>query len=207
MDDTRIAEPGAPVTVTRVGTELDWKVSAQLLDEYREWLGRAVGLDLATAQPAARQEFDDLARFYRMPDGVLVVGWVGRLPGGLVGVHRLTGSVGELKRMYVSPWARGHGLGRALVAEAVAAAVDLGFSELRLQTKPDAMVAADRLYREYGFRDVTSYADLGVDGVTSLALTLHPPGAALDRTIVAPQAQPPRPPGSRRPSNPTGIKR
>jgi ribosomal protein S18 acetylase RimI-like enzyme len=183
MDDTRLAEPGAPVTVTRVGADLGWQAPAQLLDEYRGWLGRAVGLDLTSVQPAARHEFDDLASFYRMPDGVLVVGWVGRLPAGLVGVHRLTGPVGELKRMYVSPWARGQGLGRSLLAAAVAAAVDLKFSELRLQTKPDAMAAADRLYREYGFRDVESYADLGVDGVTSLALTLHPPVPALDRKI------------------------
>lgn len=189
MDDTRIAEPGVPVTVTRVEADLDWRASAQLLDEYRGWLGRAVGLDLATAQPAAPAEFEDLAGFYRMPDGVLAVGWVGGHPAGLVGVHRLTGAVGELKRMYVSPWARGQGLGRTLLAEAVVAAVDLEFSELRLQTKPDAMAAADRLYREYGFCDVESYADLGLDGVTSLALELRPPGPALDRKIATLRAQ------------------
>lgn len=173
MDGTRTAERGALVTATRVKADLDWRASAQLLDEYQRWLGHAVELDLATAQPAAPAEFEDLSRFYRMPDGVLVVGWVRGHPAGLVGVHRLTGAVGELKRMYVSPWARGRGLGRTLLAEAVAAAVDLDFSELRLQTKPDAMAAADRLYRERGFRDVESYADLGVDGVTSLALELH----------------------------------
>lgn len=178
MEDTGIPEPGGPVTVTRVVADLDWRASAQLLDEYRGWLGRTVGLDLAAAQPAARNEFDDLPRFYQLPDGVLVVGWVGRIPAGLVGVHRLTGAVGEIKRMYVSPWARGRGLGRTLLAEAIAAAVDLEFSEVRLQTKPDAMATADRLYREHGFHDVESYADLGVDGVSSLALELHPPGPA-----------------------------
>ncbi|MDN5796674.1 MAG: GNAT family N-acetyltransferase [Intrasporangium sp.] len=161
----------ASVAVSRINADADWHSAALLLTEYQRWLGRELGLDLAAAQPAAGAEFEDLARFYRPPNGLLLVGFAQRRPAGIVGVHRLTGAVGELKRMYVTPWARGRGLGRTPVTEAFAASGDLGFYELRLQTKPDAMAHADRLYRELGFREIPSYADLGVHGVTALALT------------------------------------
>ncbi|HXV93869.1 MAG TPA: GNAT family N-acetyltransferase [Pseudonocardia sp.] len=176
MDATLMTDIPAP-SVYRACSAEDWRAAAALLAEHRSWLRRAAGLDLAAAQPTARAEFDDLARFYRPPDGALVVARLGGRPVGLTGVHRLAGRVGELKRMYVTPAARGHGLGRALLVEAIAAAVDLGFVELRLQTKPDLMAVADRMYREHGFTDVDPYADLGLDGVATLALDLRRPAA------------------------------
>lgn len=174
MTGRLLSEGAAPVTVTRAGNDADWRSAAALLDEYRRWLTRAVDFDPVEAQPTAGTEFGDLGRFYRPPHGALVLAWTEGRPAGLVGVHRLHGPVGELKRMYVAPSARGLGVGRALVADAIAAATDLGFDELRLQTKPEVMAAADRLYRECGFVDIASYADIGVHGVASLALDLRP---------------------------------
>jgi GNAT superfamily N-acetyltransferase len=160
------------VTLAKATTDLDWAAAAHLLNEYRRWLDAAMGLDLATAQPAAGGEFGDLASFYRPPDGVLILAWSGRRPLGMVGVHRYAGAIGELKRMYAVPAARGLGVGRALVDEAIAAAADLGFDELRLQTEPNAMPAAHRLYRQAGFVDIPPYHDLGVAGVATLGLRL-----------------------------------
>lgn len=160
----------APVIVTRVSSEADRRSAASLLDDYRRWLAHAVGFDPVQAQPTAATEFDDLGHFYRPPHGTLVLARAEGRPVGLVGVRRLHGTVGELKRMYVSPSARGLGVGRALVAEAIAAAADLGFDELRLQTEPEVMAAADRLYRQFGFVDIASYADIGVHGVVTLAV-------------------------------------
>ncbi|WP_328307704.1 GNAT family N-acetyltransferase [Actinomycetospora sp. NBC_00405] len=166
--------PRAPIAVSRARTAGDWRAAATLLDEYRRWLADAAAIDLTVAQPDADIEFSDLERFYRPPDGVLVVAWAGRAPAGMAGVHRLAGAVGELKRMYVRPHARGLGVGRALLVEAIEAALDLGFLELRLQTKPATMADADRLYREHGFVDIAPYADLGVEGVADLGLVLRP---------------------------------
>jgi GNAT superfamily N-acetyltransferase len=160
------------VALSPATTETDWAAAAGLLDEYRRWLDAAMGLDLTTAQPAAGGEFGDLARFYRPPDGVLILAWLGRRPIGIVGVRRYEGAIGELKRMYATPASRGLGVGRALVDAAVAAAVELGFEELRLQTEPNAMPAAHRLYREAGFVDIPPYHDLGVAGVATLGLRL-----------------------------------
>jgi GNAT superfamily N-acetyltransferase len=176
MDGTLTAVPRAPIAVSRARAAGDWLAAATLLDEYRRWLADAAAIDLTVAQPGADSEFSDLGRYYRPPEGALVVAWVGRVPAGMAGVHRLAGAVGELKRMYVRPHARGLGVGRALLVEAIAAALDLGFLELRLQTKPGTMVDADRLYREHGFVDIEPYADLGVEGVANLALALRPDG-------------------------------
>lgn len=159
--------------VTRAATERDWQEARHLLAEYLAWLAGTVGLDLPAAQPAATAEFSDLAGFYRPDEGVLLLARAGQRRAGMAAVHRLAGETGELKRMYVSPQARGLGLGRTLLAAAVAAAADLGFAELRLQTKPDAMGDADRLYRAFGFTDVAPYGGLRVDGVATLGLDLY----------------------------------
>jgi GNAT superfamily N-acetyltransferase len=161
-----------PSRVHRARTTADWTAAALLLDEYRRWVAEAIGADVTATQPAARDEFTDPARFYRPPDAALVLARVGERPAGVVGVHRLTRSAAELKRMYLRPWARGRGLSRALLVEAVAAADDLGFDELLLQTHPGAMPVAHRLYREYGFRPAESFHDLGVPGVLTLGLDL-----------------------------------
>lgn len=158
-------------TSCRASTADDWSAVEALLAEHRRWLTGVVG-DVTAAQPASDGEFADPSSFYRPPEATMVLTRVGRRAAGIVGVHRLNGSTAELKRMYLRPWGRGLGLGRALLAEAVTAAVDLGFGELRLQTHPGAMPVAHRLYRASGFTPVAAYHDLGVEGVETLGLDL-----------------------------------
>jgi GNAT superfamily N-acetyltransferase len=163
------------ITLKTAATDSEWAAAARLLDQYRCWLDAAIGLDLAAAQPAAGGEFGDLASFYRRPDGVLILAWLGACPVGMVGVHRYAGAIGELKRTYAVRAARGRGVGRALVSAAIGAATDLGFEELWLQTEPGTMAAAHRLYRDAGFVDIPAYHDLGVAGVATLGLRLAGP--------------------------------
>lgn len=105
---------------------------------------------------------DDLAA----PGGAF---WVATLDGeavGCVGVRTLTGAlvlpdsplVGavELKRLFVRPAARGHGVGRALLAAAEAWAAGRGAAAVALDTDA-ALVAAGRLYRSGGYRVVAAY--------------------------------------------------
>jgi putative acetyltransferase len=160
------------VMLSRATTRHDWAAAARLLAEHRRWVAETLDLDLTAAQPAAGGEFTDPASFYRPPDGVLIVATTGPHPIGIVGIHRYAGTVGELKRMYVRPAGRGRGVGRALVAAALAAAADLGFTELWLQTEPATMATANRLYRHAGFVDIPPYHDLGVGGVATLGLRL-----------------------------------
>jgi GNAT superfamily N-acetyltransferase len=71
------------------------------------------------------------------------------------GVRRLDGDagLGEVKRMYVVPEARGRGLGRRLLEEIEAAARELGYRRLRLDTSGTVR----RLYEAAGYVAIPSY--------------------------------------------------
>jgi GNAT superfamily N-acetyltransferase len=72
------------------------------------------------------------------------------------GVKRLGEGVGELKRMYVVPEARGRGLSRVLLAALEDQARDLGFARLRLDTGPHN-AAALVLYPSAGYAEIADY--------------------------------------------------
>ena len=77
----------------------------------------------------------------------------------------------EMKRLYVSPDARGLGLGRALAVAAIEAAVRMGYRIMRLDTLP-AMGAAQALYRDLGFETTPAYYDTPVPGTVFMRKTL-----------------------------------
>jgi GNAT superfamily N-acetyltransferase len=90
------------------------------------------------------------------PDGVFVLVEVdGRVVAG-GGVRRLREGIGEIKRMFVIPEARGQGHARRLLAGLEAAASDLGYERLRLDTA-QSMTIAMGLYRRCGYRDIPDY--------------------------------------------------
>jgi GNAT superfamily N-acetyltransferase len=90
------------------------------------------------------------------PDGVFVLVEVEGQPVAGGGVRRLGDGVGELKRMFVVPEARGQGHGRRLLEALEAAAADLGYERLRLDTA-QSMTTAMSLYRRSGYRDIPDY--------------------------------------------------
>lgn len=77
----------------------------------------------------------------------------------------------EMKRLYVTPDARGLGIGRALAEAAITRARELGYDEIRLDTLP-SMGAAQRMYRDLGFVDVEAYCFNPVEGARFLGLKL-----------------------------------
>lgn len=95
--------------------------------------------------------------------GALLLGRVDGVPAGVVALRDLGGGICEMKRLFVSPGARGSGLGRALAAGIVAAGRDLGYTAMRLDTL-ETMTAAMELYRSLGFRPVANYNDNPLPG-------------------------------------------
>jgi GNAT superfamily N-acetyltransferase len=92
------------------------------------------------------------------PVGVFLVA---RVDGDAVGCGALRplpgrAGYGEVKRMYVSPAARGAGVGRALLAALEARGPELGFRVLRLETG-DAQPEAVTLYESAGWIRIASY--------------------------------------------------
>jgi len=88
---------------------------------------------------------------------------------GCVGVRRLKSDpeACELKRLYVREAARGTGLGRRLAEASLAAARELGYRRVVLDTLA-TMTAARALYAQLGFTDRTPYYDNPVPGVAYL---------------------------------------
>jgi carbonic anhydrase len=84
-------------------------------------------------------------------------------------VRRLDAGTAEMKRLYVRPAYRGHGLGRRLAKAAIAAARREGCRRIVLDSLP-GMREARSLYRLLGFEEIPSYSDAPTPGGTCFEL-------------------------------------
>ncbi|PLB44607.1 acyl-CoA N-acyltransferase, partial [Aspergillus steynii IBT 23096] len=140
-------------------------------------------------------ELQSLPGKYSPPSGELLLAWTTdgtKTPLGCVAVRLLqtdsaihdqaisqTQSVSqgrprkccEMKRLYVTPEARGTGLGRALADAVIQKAKELGYAEMRLDTLP-FMAGAVHLYRRLGFVDIPPYYETPLEGTVFLSLDL-----------------------------------
>jgi DNA-binding MarR family transcriptional regulator/N-acetylglutamate synthase-like GNAT family acetyltransferase len=94
-----------------------------------------------------------LGNFAKSFDPGREAGWVAECQGTLVGsvfVMWSSGSVAQLRLLYVEPTARGLGIGHRLVQECIEFARAKGYQEIRLWTN-DVLVSARRIYEEAGF--------------------------------------------------------
>ena len=84
-------------------------------------------------------------------------------------MRELGPQVGELKRMYVAPDVRGHGIGRALLDRLEAEARMLGLARLVLETGT-RQAEALALYRRAGFTEIPAYGEYAASSTTSVCL-------------------------------------
>lgn len=90
------------------------------------------------------------------PHGTFVVAWLDPDAIGCGALRRADERVGEIKRMYVLPAWRGHGVGRAVLAAVEARARALGYERLILETgtrQPEAI----GLYTSAGYEPIPPY--------------------------------------------------
>lgn len=150
----RVQEPGAQLEEVRA-----------LFLEYAQSLGFSLcfqGFD---------EELRALPGIYAPPRGRLLLATEDGSPAGCVGLHEWDGPAAEMKRLYVRPAFRGHGLGRALTEAALSEARALGYRSVRLDTIPSLMQSAIALYRELGFREIPPYRENPIPG--ALYFELH----------------------------------
>lgn len=132
----------------------------------------AAGLSVDLAYQGFAAELAGLPGRYAPPGGALLLArGPDGAPLGCVALRALEPGVAEVKRLYVAPAGRGHGLGRALALAVLAEATRLGHREARLDTLPE-MAAAQALYRALGFAPVPAYYASPVAGTRFLARPL-----------------------------------
>jgi ribosomal protein S18 acetylase RimI-like enzyme len=132
----------------------------------------SIGVDLCFQNFST--ELATLPGAYAPPRGALWLAGPALRPSGCVALRPLPDGdplIGEVKRLYVRPDARGSGLGRALVLRALAEASAIGYRELKLDTLP-TMAAARALYASLGFLECAAYYRNPLDGVVYMSLAL-----------------------------------
>jgi GNAT superfamily N-acetyltransferase len=114
----------------------------EVMEFYPEW-SPAVG---PTAEP---QEFEP-------PAGAFLIVYHDGDAVGCGGFKRLDAETAEIKRMFVSPGARGLGVGRRILEQLEEGARGTGYALIRLDTG-DRLPAAIDLYRSAGYHEIPDY--------------------------------------------------
>lgn len=133
------------------------------LREYLWWCVERLTTDLGLEvdDPAAAVEHHHQGFREELPNllgarGRLLVAELDGTVAGVGALKPVDDTTAELKRMYVRPWARGNGIGRALLARLLADAAELGYRTVRLETVV-FMTEAQALYRSLGFRPIPMF--------------------------------------------------
>lgn len=137
----------------------------QLFTEY------AQGLEIDLAFQDFDTELASLPGKYAPPTGRLLLAFKQSAAVGCVALRSLAPEVGEIKRLYVQPQARGVHVGRQLVERICQEARYVGYQRLYLDTLPN-MQAAFRLYLQVGFKPIKPYVFNPVPGALFLGLNL-----------------------------------
>jgi GNAT superfamily N-acetyltransferase len=151
--------------LVRADTAAAWGEARRLIEEY------ACSLNLDLSFQNFADELEHLPSEYGPPRGAFLLAQDDGLAIGGVGLRAFSGSTGEIKRLYVVPAGRGHGVGRALMLGVLASARELGYERLLLDTLP-SMRDAQALYRSLGFRPIPAYRFNPVEGTAFFALDL-----------------------------------
>lgn len=158
-------QPNAQITYRHAKTSRDFEVAKALFIEY----GQSLHMDLSF------QNFDDelneLPKRYGGSTGDLILAYVDQQLAGGIAIHRFESGVAEMKRLYVRTQFRSLGLGHELVARILASAQSMGYKTVRLDTIPQ-MKAAQKIYREAGFKKIAPYRYNPVAGTIYLECSL-----------------------------------
>lgn len=126
--------------------------------EYGAMLGEKGGEQMRRC--LAVQNYDEelahLEEKYGEPAGRLFLVRCDGKDAGCVAIRKLEDGVCELKRVYLRPEYRGHGVGRAMMERIIDEARAEGYTLMRLDTTP-YLDAAYALYEKLGFYVIPKY--------------------------------------------------
>jgi ribosomal protein S18 acetylase RimI-like enzyme len=156
-DRARLIEAASPEHVEQVRT---------LFLEY------AKSLSFSLCFQSFDEEVKNLPGNYASPSGRLYLSLLDSRPAGCIALRKLDEDICEMKRLYVRPEARGHGLGRILTERVIAAAREIGYKRMRLDTIASSMKEAVELYRRLGFKEIAPYTKNPIEGALYMELLL-----------------------------------
>jgi ribosomal protein S18 acetylase RimI-like enzyme len=138
----------------------------ELFLEYAGWLGFSLCF----------QNFDkelaELPGAYAPPRGRLLLAQQAGETAGCIALRPILDGACEMKRLYVRPAFRGQGLGRELAVRVIEEARTLGYERMLLDTLPDKMAGAIKVYRSLGFTEIGPYYQTPDTGFLFMELKL-----------------------------------
>ena len=147
--------------------------SGEQVDQARElFLEYAQSLGFSLCFQNFDQELAGLPGDYAPPQGRLLLAEFNSQLAGCVALHKLDGTICEMKRLYLRPQFRGHGLGRMLADSIIAEARQIGYHHMRLDTVEPAMKDAVAMYRRLGFKEIAPYCANPMAGAMYMELEL-----------------------------------
>jgi putative acetyltransferase len=118
------------------------------------------------------QELASLPGGYSPPEGRLLLAESDGKLAGCVTLHKIEPGICEMKRLYLRPQFRGHGLGRMLADRIISEARQIGYHHMRLDTVEPVMKDAVAMYRRLGFKEIAPYCANPIVGALYMELKL-----------------------------------
>lgn len=146
-------------------TPREWDEAQRLVREY------AASLNVDLSFQNFDRELQHFTTEYAPPTGTFLLAEDSGQYVACIAVREFSAGVGEIKRLYVTPAARGRGLGRLLVERIIVVAREIGYGSLLLDTLP-FMKEAQSLYLALGFKPTAPYRYNPVAGSAFLRLDL-----------------------------------
>jgi GNAT superfamily N-acetyltransferase len=155
---------GNEVQLRRINSAEELAPANELAREFGDWAIERIRVELGIVVPPEADHPAEVLDELLASGGRLYVAEVDGSAVGVGGLKRLSGTAGEIKRMFVRPSVRGLGVGRAIVERLIDDARALGFETIYLESA-SFMHSAHALYRSVGFVPSGPYAGREFAGV------------------------------------------
>jgi putative acetyltransferase len=156
------------IIVDQANSVADLGEVRELFHEY------AASLEISLCFQNFEQELASLPGKYAPPEGRLFLARQANKACGCAALRPIDQGVCEMKRLYVRPAWRRQGLGRDLSMKIIAAAREIGYRCMRLDTLA-SMKSALSLYQSLGFRNIAPYYDNPSEKAVFMELLLGAP--------------------------------
>lgn len=165
------------ITVTRAETPEDLDAVRDLVRAFVRWAMTEIeNSDNPAVFAGLEAELAELPGRYAPPGGCLALARLDGVPAGCVAFFDRGNATLEIKRMFVAPTARGHGIGGRMLQLLLAQAQAIGHQRALLWTH-HSMHSAHAVYARAGFRKVPFSGDFAgaTDGIdVCMEMTLPP---------------------------------